>query len=64
MASLPAGLDLVTAGFPCTDLSQAGRTAGITGKASGMVGEAFRLLEKSTNTGKLPDLLIENVPNM
>ncbi|RIK02531.1 MAG: hypothetical protein DCC48_18010, partial [Acidobacteria bacterium] len=29
-------VDLVTAGFPCTDLSQAGRTKGITGEASGL----------------------------
>lgn len=64
LASLPAGLDLVTAGFPCTDLSQAGRTAGITGNASGMVGEVFRLLEKQQKAALLPDLLIENVPNM
>lgn len=62
--SLPKDLDLVTAGFPCTDLSQAGRTAGITGKASGMVGEVFRLLEHQKRAGRLPDLLIENVPNM
>src|SRR5581483_6436520 len=27
-------VDVVTAGFPCTDLSQAGRTAGIHGAAS------------------------------
>lgn len=64
LRSLPAGLDLVTAGFPCTDLSQAGRTAGITGKASGLVGEVFRLLKDQAKHGHAPDLLIENVPNM
>ena len=37
-------VDLVTAGFPCTDLSQAGRTAGIGGAASGLVSNVFRLL--------------------
>src|SRR4051812_44284937 len=41
--SLPR-VDLVCAGFPCTDLSQAGRTAGITGQASGLVTEVFRLI--------------------
>ena len=37
-------VDLVAAGFPCTDLSQAGNMKGITGEASGLVGEVFRLL--------------------
>jgi DNA (cytosine-5)-methyltransferase 1 len=37
--------DLVTAGFPCQDLSQAGRTAGISGRRSGLVGHVFRLLD-------------------
>lgn len=53
-------VDLVTAGFPCTDLSQAGRTKGITGSASGLVGEVFRLLEGR----RVPLLLLENVRNM
>lgn len=35
--SLPAEVDLVTAGFPCQDLSQAGQTAGIRGRKSGLV---------------------------
>ena len=59
LRSLPA-VDLVSAGFPCTDLSQAGRTKGITGQASGLVAEVFRLLQKS----KVPMLLLENVRNM
>lgn len=51
--------DLVTAGFPCTDLSQAGRTAGIEGRNSGLVAQVFRLLER----GPTPRwLLLENVP--
>jgi DNA (cytosine-5)-methyltransferase 1 len=53
-------VDLVTAGFPCTDLSQAGRTKGITGEASGLVGEVFRLLK----TQRVPLLMLENVRNM
>ena len=40
--SLPSA-DVVTAGFPCTDLSQVGRTAGIGGDESGLVSEVFRL---------------------
>lgn len=53
-------VDLVTAGFPCTDLSQAGKTAGITGAASGLVDEVFRLLRGR----RVPLLLLENVRNM
>ena len=53
---------LVTAGFPCSDLSQAGRTEGIEGRNSGLVGELFRLLDRSR---RKPDwLLLENVPFM
>ena len=59
LAELP-DVDLVTGGFPCTDLSQAGRTAGIAGSQSGLVSEVFRLVERS-----LPDwLVLENVRNM
>jgi DNA (cytosine-5)-methyltransferase 1 len=57
-----ADADLVAAGFPCQDLSQAGRTAGITGENSGLVGEILRLLgdEETSPTW----LLLENVPFM
>lgn len=65
LRALPVDLDLLTAGFPCTDLSQAGRTAGISGTASSMVAHVFRLLRQRQATGgHLPDLLVENVPNM
>ena len=59
VAQLPE-VDLVTAGFPCQDLSQAGRTAGIRGAQSGLVGEVFRLIEDRSPTW----LLLENVPFM
>lgn len=55
-------VDLVAAGFPCQDLSQAGRTAGITGERSGLVGEVFRLVADPATTPKW--LLLENVPFM
>jgi DNA (cytosine-5)-methyltransferase 1 len=57
---LPAETTLVTAGFPCQDLSQAGMTKGISGKRSGLVGEVFRLIEEQ----RTPWVLIENVPFM
>ncbi len=56
------GAELVTAGFPCQDLSQAGRTAGIGGRNSGLVSHVFRLLDARK---KQPDwLLLENVSFM
>ncbi|UOD28232.1 DNA cytosine methyltransferase [Massilia violaceinigra] len=62
---LPADIELVTAGFPCQDLSQAGRTAGLAGNRSVLVGEVFRLLEARKAAGKpVPWVLIENVPFM
>lgn len=65
LGSLPEGTTLVTAGFPCTDLSQAGRTAGIGGANSGLVTHVFRLLaDARQRTSLLPTLLVENVPNM
>jgi DNA (cytosine-5)-methyltransferase 1 len=59
IAALPEGTDIVTAGFPCQDLSQAGKTAGIRGSRSGLVGEVFRLLDQC----RVPPrwLLLENV---
>ena len=57
--SLPAH-DLMTAGFPCQDLSQAGRTAGIGGAKSGLVDNVFRLMDASAT----PTVLLENVSFM
>ena len=57
---LPEGSQVVAAGFPCQDLSQAGRTEGINGGQSGLVAHLFRLLERSD----VPHVLIENVPFM
>src|SRR3954451_13463087 len=39
-------VEVIAGGFPCQDLSQAGRTAGIRGRNSGLVGEVFRLLDQ------------------
>jgi DNA (cytosine-5)-methyltransferase 1 len=55
-------VDLVTAGFPCQDLSQAGRTAGITGDKSGLIGHVFRLLDRAKPEPTW--LLLENVSFM
>lgn len=60
LAQLPKSTELLVAGFPCQDLSQAGKTAGIEGARSGLVGEVFRLLAKR----EVPWVLLENVPFM
>lgn len=60
LPDLPADTDVVTAGFPCQDLSQAGRTRGIDGLRSSLVGEVFRLLGRS----RVPHVVLENVPFM
>jgi DNA (cytosine-5)-methyltransferase 1 len=61
LRSLPQ-VDVVTAGFPCQDLSQAGRTGGIGGQQSGLVDHAFRLVRRRRGGPKW--LLLENVPFM
>ena len=58
---LPA-CDLLLAGFPCQDLSQAGSKAGIGGTRSGLVAHLFRLI--STARPKPKWLVVENVPYM
>ena len=61
LRQLPKGIDLLTGGFPCQDLSQAGKTAGIVdGKQSSLIGEVFRLIRKH----EMPWVLLENVPFM
>ena len=61
LTTLPKGVDLLTGGFPCQDLSQAGKTAGILdGKRSGLVSEVFRLVKKY----RMRWVLLENVPFM
>ena len=60
---LPAKLhdaEIVTAGFPCTDLSSAGRLAGISGDASGLIIGVLQAIQLQ----KPEWVLLENVPNM
>lgn len=60
LESVPEGTTLLTGGFPCQDLSQAGKTAGIKGKNSGLVTHVFRLLREQ----RVPWVLLENVSFM
>ncbi len=65
LVDLPADIDMVTAGFPCQDLSQAGGTAGLAGHRSGLIGEVFRLLERRAKRRRpVPWVVLENVPFM
>jgi DNA (cytosine-5)-methyltransferase 1 len=59
LKSIPT-VDLLTAGFPCQDLSQAGKTAGIEGRKSGLVDQVFRLIDG----GRPKWVLLENVSFM
>ncbi|MCG6121325.1 MAG: DNA (cytosine-5-)-methyltransferase [Microvirga sp.] len=60
LRSLPENVEILVAGFPCQDLSQAGRTAGINGGRSGLVGHVFRLLDQR----RTPWVVLENVSFM
>jgi DNA (cytosine-5)-methyltransferase 1 len=53
-------VDLVTAGFPCVNLSQAGRMEGLDGAGSGLVRHVLSVVA----TSQLKNLLLENVPFM
>lgn len=57
LRALPDGIDLLTAGFPCQDLSSSGLKKGMDGERSSLVSEVFRILE----TRKVEWVLIENV---
>ena len=61
LKNLPIGTDLLTGGFPCQDLSQAGKLKGIlNGKNSSLVTEIFRLIQEND----VPTVILENVPFM
>jgi DNA (cytosine-5)-methyltransferase 1 len=58
---LPAhDYELLTAGFPCTDLSHAGGKKGIFGPQSGLVEHAFRIARETRPRW----IVLENVPNL
>lgn len=60
LKKLPNDTELLAGGFPCQDLSQAGKTRGISGKNSGLVTEVFRLLRSRD----VAHVLLENVSFM
>lgn len=56
----PPPCDILTGGFPCTDLSVAGRQAGLAGERSGLWYEMRRVIAEC----RPPLVLIENVRNL
>ena len=57
LTDLPSGTSIVTAGFPCQNLSMAGDKSGIVGSKSGVVRKMFDLIGRS----RVPIVVIENV---
>ena len=57
LSALPEETDVVTAGFPCQNLSMAGRKQGIRGEKTRVVDALFRLLE----VRRVPWVVVENV---
>ena len=61
---ISAGFDpangIITGGFPCQDLSVAGRRAGLSGSRSGLFWEICRLLDET----KAQSFILENVPGL
>jgi len=57
LKELPASTTIVTAGFPCQNLSMAGDKSGISGPKSGVVQKMFDLIERS----RVPTVVFENV---
>lgn len=51
-------IDIIVGGFPCQDISSAGRGAGLGGKRSGLFYEVIRLVEEINP----PFVFLENVP--
>ncbi len=58
--AVPEATELLTAGFPCQDLSQAGLTQGVEGTQSALVSNIFRLIDRQP----IPIVLLENVSFM
>lgn len=58
-------IDVFTYSFPCTDLSKAGKQAGLNSTRSGLVYEVLRILQELKLVDRLPKCLImENVVDL
>ena len=63
-ASLPGRIDVLAAGFPCQDLSQAGKTNGINGSRSGLIGHVLRIIKRRRRSDRPRWVVLENVSFM
>lgn len=61
-AGLSGSIDLLCGGFPCQDLSVAGKRAGLSGERSGLFFEFARIANESVKDDGF--ILIENVPGL
>lgn len=59
IAAISKSSNMLTAGFPCTDLSPAGRTLGFYGERSSLIRDTLKLLKRRA----FDHVLVENVPN-
>ena len=57
-SNLPRGIDIIYGGFPCQDVSFAGRRVGLDGERSGLVSEVWRLADEI----RPKFIFLENVP--
>ena len=65
VSDIPAGVDLLTASFPCIDLSLAGNRNGLAGRHSGTIWPFLDLVEELCHRGDAPStLLLENVTGL
>jgi len=53
-------IDIIYGGFPCQDISVAGRQEGLEGERSGLFFEILRIIDET----KVPFIFLENVPNI
>jgi DNA (cytosine-5)-methyltransferase 1 len=58
--SYPESVDIISGGFPCQDISIAGKGKGITGERSGLWSEMFRII----NEVRPSYVVIENSPEL
>lgn len=58
------GANIVTAGFPCQDISIAGPKIGLNGNRSSLVTHIFRLLRETPVVQRPEFVIIENVANL
>ena len=57
---VPPSVDVIAAGFPCTDISVIGKRAGIGGAKSGLWSEAARIIREL----RPQFVIVENVPSL